>query len=317
MTCEDGPLPTVSVITIFLDAATYLDEAIASVMAQTRPDFELLLCDDGSTDGSSRIAREWAARAPARVRYLEHEGHVNRGMSATRNLGLAAARGEFIAFIDADDVWRPRKLAEQVALMRAHPELGMVCGTVDYWRSWAGGDDVLVPTGHVRNRVVRPPEATLALYPLGKAAAPCPSDMLVRRDAVEEVGGFEEHFTGPRQIYEDQGFLAKLYLARPVWFSDSVWLDYRQHDESCVATVTREGRYHDVRRYFLTWFEEYVDRLPEPPPREVRAALSRALRPYRSPLLSAVRSSPGRLATRGRRLVRVLRARGGPTSLSG
>ncbi len=141
--------------------------------------------------------------------------------------------------------------------------------------------------------------------------------MLMRRDAVEEVGGFEEHFTGPRQIYEDQGFLAKLYLARPVWFSDAVWLDYRQHDESCVATVTREGRYHDVRRYFLTWFERYVERLPEPPPREVRAALSRALRPYRRPLLSAVLSFGGRLATRGRRLVRALGAGVGAASLSG
>jgi glycosyltransferase involved in cell wall biosynthesis len=244
--------PTVSVIMIFLDAAAYIDEAIASVMAQTRPDLELLLCDDGATDDSSRIAQQWVARQPAKVQYLEHDGHANRGMSATRNLGLAAARGEFVAFLDADDVWRPQKLAEQVELMTGHPELGMVCGTVNYWRSWAGGDDVLVPTGHVRNRVVRPPEASLALYPLGAAAAPCPSDLLLRRDAVEEVGRFEEHFTGPRQIYEDQGFLGKLYLARPVYFSDAVWLDYRQHAESCVATVTREGRYHDVRSYFLT-----------------------------------------------------------------
>ena len=216
--------------------------------------------------------------------------------------------------LDADDVWRPRKLAEQVELMRAHPELGMVCGTVNYWRSWAGGDDVLVPTGHVRNRVVRPPEASLALYPLSAAAAPCPSDLLLRRHAVEEVGGFEEHFTGPRQIYEDQGFLAKLYLARPVYFSDAVWLDYRQHAESCVATVTREGRYHDVRSYFLTWFEGYLNGLPEQPPREVRAALARASRPHRKPVIHAALSALGRLATRGpraaRRLPRVLRGRG-------
>jgi glycosyltransferase involved in cell wall biosynthesis len=241
------------------------------------------------------------------VQYLEHDGHANRGMSATRNLGLAAARGEFVAFLDADDVWRPQKLAEQVEIMTGHPELGMVCGTVNYLRSWAGGDDLLVPTGHVHNRVVRPPEAAVAVYPLGTAAAPCPSDMLLRRDVIEEVGRFEEHFTGPRQIYEDQGFLAKLYLARPVYFSDAVWLDYRQHAESCVATVTREGRYHDVRSYFLTWFEGYLSDLPEAAPRELRAALTRALRPYRRPVIHAVLSAPGRLATSGRQAARRLR----------
>jgi glycosyltransferase involved in cell wall biosynthesis len=301
--------PVVSVIAIFLNAETYLDEAIRSVMAQTFPDFELLLCDDGSTDGSTLIAREWATRHPGKVRYLEHPAHANHGMSPTRNLGLAAVRGELIAFIDADDVWRPRKLAQQVQIMMAQPELGMICGTVNHWWSWAGGEDVLVPTGHVQNRVVRPPETTVALYPLGTAAAPCPSDMLVRRDAIEAVGRFEEHFSGPRQMYEDQAFLAKLYLARPVLFSDLVWLDYRQHPESCVATVTRSGHYQEVRHYFLTWFEDYLSRLPAEPPQAVQAALARALRPYRGPVVHTVLSSPGRLAagarTRARRLRRV------------
>ncbi len=301
-----GEGPRVSVILIFLDGQDFMDEAIASVMAQTMDDFELLLCDDGSTDASTAIARGWAARHPGKVRYLEHEHHANRGMSATRNLGIAAARGEFIAFIDADDVWHPRKLAEQTALMDAHPELGMVCGTVRYWSSWNGGDDVLVPTGHVKNRVVRPPETSLSLYPLGRAAAPCPSDILLRREAVEAVHGFEEHFTGARQIYEDQGFLAKLYLAWPVLFADAVWLDYRQHPGSCVATVTRDGRYDDVRLYFLTWFEGYLDRLPGEQPEAVRAALTRALRPYRRPAVDAVLSSPGRLAGKARRTVQRL-----------
>ena len=298
------PAPRVSAIMIFFNAEEFMDEAIASAMAQTMPDLELLLCDDGSTDGSTAIARRWVERDPGRVRYLEHPGHANRGMSATRNLGIAAARGEFVAFLDADDVWHPEKLAGQVAIMDAHPELGMVCGTVRYWRSWAGGGDALVPTGHVRNRVVHPPEATLALYPLGRAAAPCPSDMLLRRTAVESVGRFEEHFTGARQAYEDQGFLGKLYLAWPVWFSDAVWLDYRQHPESIVATVKRDGRYDEVRSYYLTWFEGYLDRLPGEVSPAVRRALDRALRRYRRPLADAVLSAPGRLATSTRAALR-------------
>ena len=134
----------------------------------------------------------------------------------------------------------------------------MVCGAVRYWRSWAGGDDVIIPSGHVQDRVVAPPETTLKLYPLGTAAAPCPSDLLMRRTAVAALGGFEEHFTGAKQMYEDQGFLAKLYLSSRVYFSSQVWLSYRQHDDSCVAEVTRNGQYHEVRRYFLDWFAGYL-----------------------------------------------------------
>lgn len=163
--------PRVSVICIFLDEERFLTEAVESVVAQTYRDYELLLVDDGSTDGSTRIARDYAGRFPDRVRYLEHEGHANRGMSATRNLGLARAHSEYVAFIDADDRWRPGKLAEQTAILDADPDVGMVCGTVNYWRSWEGGEDRLVPTGRPLDGASRPPAATLALYPLGAAKA--------------------------------------------------------------------------------------------------------------------------------------------------
>ena len=272
-----GGSPRVSVITIFLNADRFLSEAIESVLAQEFRDFELILVDDGSEEPCSAIARGYADRDAPRVRYLEHEGHLNRGMSASRNLGISASHGEFIAFIDADDVWSPNKLREQVAMMDAHPDLGMICGAVRYWRSWDGKTDVIVPTGHAQNRVIQPPEASLELYPLGKADAPCPSDLLLRRSVVAALGGFEEVFTGPRQMYEDQAFLAKLYLAAPVFFSDKVWLSYRLHADSCVAEAKRHGHYLEVRRYFLSWLERYLAGLPAVDAR-VKPAVRRAWR---------------------------------------
>jgi hypothetical protein len=112
----------------------------------------------------------------------------------------------------------------------------------------------------------------------------------MRREVVTSLGGFEEHFTGPRQLYEDQGFLAKLYLASPVYFSDRVWLNYRRHADSCMAEVTHQGRYHEVRLYFLNWLEAYLKTMPQLPNRSVFAALSRALWPYRHPRIHAVTS---------------------------
>jgi len=129
--------PLVSTVIIFLNAERYIEEAIESVFAQTYDNWELLLADDGSTDGSSAIAHRYAERYPERVRYVEHPGHENRGMSATRNLGFRNARGEYLALLDADDVWLAHKLEQQVAILNAQPNAGMVYAPTQYWYSWA------------------------------------------------------------------------------------------------------------------------------------------------------------------------------------
>src|SRR5918999_1055965 len=114
---EMSSKPLVSVIMIFLNAEKFIEEAIESVFAQTYDSWELLLVDDGSTDDSTDIALRYAQQNPERVRYLEHDSHLNRGMSASRNLGITHAIGEYIAFLDADDVWLPHKLEQQVAIL--------------------------------------------------------------------------------------------------------------------------------------------------------------------------------------------------------
>jgi glycosyltransferase involved in cell wall biosynthesis len=301
-TPEPSPPVRVSIVTIFLNAEQYLTESIESVLAQDFRNFELILVDDGSTDGSTALALAYADRYQQQIRYLEHQGHVNRGMSASRNLGVNAARGDLIALMDADDVWRPSKLSEQVAVVDAHPEVAMVCGAARYWESWAGGEDRIVRSGHIQNTVVPAPEAAIKVYPLGTAPAPCPSDLLVRRSLVLALGGFEEHFTGVRQLYEDQGFLIKVYLAAPVYFSDRHWLDYRVHPESCVASVSAAGHYDEVRSYFLDWLEGYVAELP--PAHPVLKALRRAQRRYRHPLRHRLLTLPAAAIAKAARTVR-------------
>jgi glycosyltransferase involved in cell wall biosynthesis/peptidoglycan/xylan/chitin deacetylase (PgdA/CDA1 family) len=299
---QSGITPRVSVITIFYNAEAHFREAIDSVLAQDFEDFELLLVDDGSTDSSTAIAKEYAKR-DRRVRYLEHSGHVNRGMSATRNLGVAEARADLVAFIDADDRWHPSKLGEQVALMERLSEADAVGGTVRYWGSDNEGTDRIVPTGHVRDRIIPPGEATVELYPLGKSDAPSMSDLMFRRSAILGVGGFEEAFRG---AYEDQAFLAKFYLNSALYITDRLWSDYRIHDDSCMAKVGRSQRYHDARRSFLEWFERHLQTTHHASDPGIRLALERALKPYRSSrgrLVEAAKSVPFAVP-----LVRSLRA---------
>lgn len=110
---------TVSVIMPVYNVEAYVGTAIASVLAQTFQNFELIIVDDGSTDGS---ARQIAQFQDARIRLLRQE---NLGLSAARNTGLRAARGEFVALLDGDDCWHPEKLAQHVSHLKTAPHVGV------------------------------------------------------------------------------------------------------------------------------------------------------------------------------------------------
>jgi glycosyltransferase involved in cell wall biosynthesis len=258
---DSGPVklrPMVSIVVIFKDPGEFLSEAIESVHAQTFPTWELLLVDDGSTDGSSDLARGLAEDDPARTRYFEHESHANQGMSASRNLGIAHARGDFVAFLDADDELVPTAIEEEVAILQAHPRVGMVYGLLEYWYGWTGqaedeARDFVHPVGVEADQIYEPPDL-ISLFIQNIAFAP--SGMLLRRNVVLEVGGFEESF---RDLYEDQVFAAKICRATPVYISGRCWYRYRQHPDSCCLTAERDGRLDASREPFLRWLLAYLE----------------------------------------------------------
>lgn len=128
--------PFVSVIVIFYNAQQFLGEAVASIFQQTYKNWELILVDDGSTDRSTTIAQAYAHQFPKKIRYLDHKSHQNQGMSMSRNLGIRHANGDLIGFLDADDVWLPYKLEQQIELLNHHPEAGMIYGRLLFWYSW-------------------------------------------------------------------------------------------------------------------------------------------------------------------------------------
>ena len=279
--------PLVSVIIIFFNAEPFLDEAIQSILEQDYPNWELLLVDDGSSDGSTRIALNLVHHAPQQVEYLEHPAHANRGMSASRNLGIQHARGEYIAFLDADDVWLPNKLSEQAALLEAHPDVGMTYGHALIWSSWTGkpeDKDSRVNLGIPADTLVSPPNLLPQLL-RNKAQTPMTSNAMLRRSVIQSVGGFEEEFTS---IYEDQVFFSKVEMHTAVYVSASCWVKYRQHPLSCTAVSARTDSYLSQRRPFLEWLAEYMDKLEVAPDSPVRRALQRELWPYRHPYLHAL-----------------------------
>ena len=114
------------------NAARFLNEALASVFAQSRPPDEVIVVDDGSTDGTAEVAARWSDR----IRF-ERLPHV--GVRAARAQLLAAASGDWIAFLDADDLWLPHKLERQLAVAAAYPEAEMVYGQMLRFRDGPAG----------------------------------------------------------------------------------------------------------------------------------------------------------------------------------
>jgi glycosyltransferase involved in cell wall biosynthesis len=278
-------MPLVSVVLIFLNEERFLEEAVRSICDQTLADWELILVDDGSTDRSTPIARELAAR-DERIHYVDHPGHQNRGASASRNLGAAHTTAPYITFFDADDVYVAGMLAEQVDLLESMPDVAMVAGAMLYWYSWDPASttaDIVRLTGGISDRRLDPPEAALTIYPLARETSAAGTEVLVRRSVFEAVGGFEEHFRGIYQPYEDQVFLIKVYLRYPVYISSRVWRHYRQHDAARCQHITRRDYWH-VRGFFLDWLQADVRRLGNP---RVSGALRRARREVRYQRLEA------------------------------
>ena len=292
----------VSVITPFLNPGRFLAEAVASVLAQTYPHWELLLVDDGSSDGSAEAARAYADAYPDRIRCLAHEGRANRGASASRNLGAAMARGEYIAFLDADDVYLPHKLAEQVPLLDARPDAGMLYGGSEYWHSWTGRPEDASRDWVWRNYGV-PPDTTVApprllvTFLRDGGTVPCMGSVLARRSAIAAVGGWEDHF---RHICTDQVFHAKMALRHPIHVADGCWDRYRQHDASACHTVAREGQSTATFVRYLRWLEAYLaeQRIEDA---ELWRALRGALRRYRHPWLHRLERHAGHQVARVRR----------------
>ena len=262
----------VSIITPFLNAEAHLAEAIDSVRAQTETDWELLLIDDGSTDASLAIGRA-AAHADPRIHLLPASDDAPRGAAAARNAGIAAARGDFVAFLDADDVFEPHMLATTLAAAADHPSAAMVFGPTLWWHPDASGRDWRETTDGRAGRLHRAPALLRSLILLQHGEVPCTCSVLVRRSAIDAVGGFDERF----HLYEDQTLWVKLFHRHDVYVTPVCLSRYRQHAGSVSARAAAADQYdrltaHAARAPFLAWVEEYLRDAPRDP------RLARALR---------------------------------------
>ena len=227
--------PHVSVIMPFLDAQAHLAQAVESVIGQTLTDWELLLVDDGATDDSPRIASNFAAREP-RIRLLPPDP-ARRGAAAARNRGIAAVQGEYVAFLDSDDLYEPGKLAHDAAALDADGEAAWVYGATRWFYEGERRRDYVERLGLRLNRRYLPPELLNRIILEERGDIPCTCGVMIRRSALEVVGGFEEQFA----LYEDQSLWVKLLLRYPVRVLSGCNARYRQHPASTSSAAVSSG----------------------------------------------------------------------------
>ena len=252
-----SPAPRVSVLMPFLNTRPFIAEAIDSVLAQRGTEWELLLVDDGATDGTSDVARRYVERHQERIRLFEHPEHRSRGIGASHNVALAHARGEYIAVLDSDDVWLPYTLARRVMLLDQYSSAGMVYGNTQFWYSWSPGarsNRDYMPDLGVESHTLLLPPTLLPLFLERRVAVPCTCSILVRRALVERLGGFEESL----RTYVDQAFYAKVALASPMVAVDECWARYRRHPRSSCTVAWSEGQSRERALAFLDWLERYL-----------------------------------------------------------
>ena len=249
-------MPRVSVITPAYNVAAYVRDTVESVLAQTFRDFELIVVDDGSTDNTCAVLKPYADAGQLTYIYQD-----NAERAVARNTGLRHATGEYLAFVDADDVWMPHKLQQQVDVLDAHPNVAIVYGAARYIDPQ--GQPVLY-----QGRAVDEETSTELLIQdhsrrlvEGNTLCGGGSCVLTRRGWVNQLGGFDTTLSYP----EDWDMWVRLARLGPFAYIPAVLMSYRVFGWNKVIKIETTERIIQqhlkiIDKMFVDWPQDAAER---------------------------------------------------------
>lgn len=230
--------PKVSVFIASYNHALFLPDCLDSILAQTYKDFEIVVVDDGSTDGSLDILKDYQVRFPGKVNWYMHPDHENHGISATSNLAIERCRGEYLAWIGSDDAWYPEKLELQIAQLDENPAFGMVYCYADFidreGRKIPGryGVDITGDSNPVGQMIYScHPPAMTAVF---------------RRKCLEDVGSFNESL-----VYSDWELFVRIFARWKVGFIAKSLAMYRIHDKNVSKKINPKTDLNRIEKFLL------------------------------------------------------------------
>src|SRR6266851_288675 len=246
--------PTVSVVMSVYNGEAFLPEAVESILAQTFREFEFLVIDDGSKDGTAEILGGYASQ-DRRVRVVRHE---NKGRVTSLNVGIGLATGKYIARMDADDVAMPYRLAEQIEFMERHPEVGLLGGAVE----------LISVTGQVV-KTARPPLDDSAIKSLMLRYNPMfHPTVVMRKDVALAAGGYRKALLDADDYdlwlrMSERSRLANLGKTMVQYriHSEQVSIRNLEHQTQCVLAATAAETQEALLRAYGYWTEilEQID----------------------------------------------------------
>ncbi len=211
-------MPTVSVAIPVFNGERFIGDAIQSVLDQAFRDFEIIVVDDGSTDGTEKVVRQFSGA-------ISYHREQNQGAGVARNVGVSLAQGEWIAFLDADDIWYSQKLSVQVDYTSTHPEASFVYCDMDV----IDLHGFLVQRGFLSAKLEgrkRKKRRNLVSLAFSDQPFPYPSTVLCKRELFLKTGGFSPLFH--QNYHEDFDLFARMAQITPLHFIPQSLVKYRQ-----------------------------------------------------------------------------------------
>jgi glycosyltransferase involved in cell wall biosynthesis len=268
-------MPKVSVIVPLFNAAATIQQTLDSVFASGYPDLEVVVVDDGSKDTGVEVVESYqSVHSDRQLRLIHHPERQNRGASASRNLGVKHATGKYVAFLDADDLYRPNRFASSVRLLEEQPYLSAVFGTFLYEIAGRADEKQVrditsdLVTAVEQQTLISPEEEDFLSQLLRGKAGLHTSTITIRREAFIKAGGFP-HF----RYGEDHALWLRIFSTCAVARIDDAPLSvYRIHQDSLCSRGEQSPEFIFGPVHSLIDAAEWLKHKPD-----AKAALSRIL----------------------------------------
>lgn len=242
-------MPKVSVVISTYNRAHFVSDAIDSVLNQTFKDLEIVVVDDGSTDNTRQVLEKYGDS----IHYVYQE---NKGRAEARNTGIKFAKGEYIAFLDDDDMWLPQKLEKQVVFLNAHPDIGLVhtfTKVID-----EGGKPLRKATKHHLKLYKKAIKMGYAYEGMSQLCIMFLSTTMVRKWCFDKVGLFDPNIPA----FEDWDFYLRLALKYPIGTIKESLVKFRQHKTHTSNDEFTQGRIRTSLKHLAIL--ESLDNLSSP-----------------------------------------------------